>query len=139
MFKFGKRSLGNLEGVHPQLVQTLHDVMALQFMDFAVIDGVRTVAEQRKLVDKGVSKIMRSKHLLQEDGYSHAVDIVPWPLKWTDYANFGRLAGLMFCIAEKNGLILRWGGDWDRDGQVIDTRFLDLPHFEIYDFLSQEV
>ncbi len=25
----------------------------------------------------------------------------------------------------------RWGGDWDRDGQLKDHRFIDYPHFEL--------
>lgn len=26
---------------------------------------------------------------------------------------------------------IRWGGDWDGDGQTIDEKFVDLPHFEV--------
>lgn len=42
-------------------------------VDFTVHDGIRTTAEQSKLVASGASKTMDSYHL-----YGLAVDLVPW-------------------------------------------------------------
>lgn len=46
-------------------------------------------------------------------------------------------AGVMVAIADrlyKEGEIqhkLRWGGDWDGDHDFKDSKFIDLPHFEL--------
>ena len=45
-------------------------------VDFNVTYGVRTPAEQKKLKNVNWSQTMKSKHLKQDDGYSHAVDVV---------------------------------------------------------------
>jgi peptidoglycan L-alanyl-D-glutamate endopeptidase CwlK len=34
-------------------------------------------------------------------------------------------------IAAKMGIKIRWGGDWDRDEELHDQTFFDLPHFEL--------
>jgi peptidoglycan L-alanyl-D-glutamate endopeptidase CwlK len=42
------------------------------------------------------------------------------------------LAGVIQCAAAELGYDLRWGGNWDGDGEIIkDQKFNDLPHFEI--------
>lgn len=134
-YRFSRRSLNNLAGVHPKLVSLVKDCLTTGIMDFSVIDGLRTIDEQRKLVAKGVSKTMNSKHLPQKDGYSHAVDLAPYPLDWSDWLGFGRLAGIMQTLAPKHGFVLRWGCDWDSDGQTTDHKFLDAPHFEIKEII----
>jgi len=139
MYKFGKRSLDNLVGVHPYLVQAVHDVMALQVMDFSVVDGLRSIEQQKKLYDKGYSKTMNSKHLRQSDGFGHAVDLYPYPIDMnrvnagnsTELVRFGVLSGLMVSCARNNGVIIKWGADWDMDGKTLDHSFTDMPHFEL--------
>ena len=136
-YKFSQRSLDKLKQVHPLLVQTCHDCLETGIMDFTVIDGIRTREEQRRLVERGVSKTMNSKHLPQADGYSHAVDIVPWPIDWNDWLRFGRLIGLMQAVGLQNGIVLRSGIDWDMDGQNKDHRFLDAPHLEVHKIINE--
>lgn len=131
MYKFSKRSLDNLVGVHPDLVRVVHDVMDFQIMDFTVTDGLRTLDEQEALFKRGYSKTMNSKHLRQSDGFGHAVDLCPYPIDWNDRERFCYLAGLMVSCAKNNGISLRWGGDWDGDGQIKDHSFSDLPHYEL--------
>lgn len=138
-YKFGVKSLDNLVGVHPELVDCCHYALSAGIMDFSVICGVRTIEEQKELVKKGVSKTMRSKHLVQADGYGWAVDLAPYPLSWDKVNNnhwpeiirFGVLAGLMKAKARESGLALTWGCDWDGDGETLDHTFFDAPHFEI--------
>jgi hypothetical protein len=72
-FVFSKRSLTNLEGVHHDLVELAHLALSMSPIDFVVIDGVRTIEEQRILVAKGKSKTMDSRHLT-----GHAIDIAAW-------------------------------------------------------------
>jgi len=139
MYQFSKRSLSNLHGVHPHLVLCAKMALEKQIMDFSVISGVRTIKKQKRLVSIGASKTMRSKHLEQNDGYGHAVDLYPYPIdmeevrngNWVEVSRFGLLAGIMLSCAKDLGLNIKWGLDWDQDGETLDHNFHDAPHFEI--------
>ena len=131
MAKFGRESERNLAGVHPALVAVCR--AAIEAMDFTVLDGVRTPEEQAINVARGKSKTLNSKHLPQPDGYSHAVDLAPWPVNWRDTEMFVFLAGVMWACAFQQGVKLRWGGNWDMDNSTLDERFRDFGHFELVD------
>ena len=77
-FSLSNRSKGKLEGVHPDLVKVVESAIGLTEIDFGVTYGVRSVQEQQKLYDSGRSQTMKSKHLIQDSGYSHAVDVVAY-------------------------------------------------------------
>ena len=62
-FHLSKKSYRKLEGVNPQLVETVEKAIKLTKVDFGVIYGVRTLNEQKKLYEAGRSQTMRSKHL----------------------------------------------------------------------------
>ena len=79
-YKLSNKSLERLNGVHPSLVFLVQSAMETQIMDFSVNEGVRTLDRQKDLVSKGFSKTMKSKHLVQSDGYGHAVDLYPYHL-----------------------------------------------------------
>lgn len=138
-YKFSKRSLDNLVGVHPDLVMIVHDVMDMQLMDFSVVEGLRTPERQAQLVKDGFSKTLFSKHLKQPDGFGHAVDLYPSPIDMKavragnarEISRFGFLAGIMLSCAKNNGIKIVWGGDWDYDGQTLDHTFFDGPHFQL--------
>ena len=70
--------MGRLQGVNEQLVETVQEAIKLSSVDFGVIYGVRDLAEQKRLYEAGRSQTMRSKHLLQADGTSHAVDLMAY-------------------------------------------------------------
>lgn len=79
----------------------VHDLAAyLGVLDAHVASGRRTVAEQKKLVSKGYSKTMRSKHLS-----GRAADIVPRKQGWNAPKSYWLKLGY---LAEREGL--RWGG-----------------------------
>ena len=123
MAKFGKRSMANLVGVHPKIVDVLTD--AIQHYDFTVLEGVRSSERQKELYDKGASQTLNSRHLRQSDGYSHAVDIAPYPIDWEDTERFYYLAGLIEGVARSTGVKLTWGGWW--------KTLKDCPHFQLGD------
>lgn len=139
MYSFGARSLKNLEGVHPDLVRVVKKAMSLQLMDFSVNEGVRDLKRQQELVSNGRSKTMRSKHLVQSTGYGHAVDLYPYPVDMVkvtkgdarEIARFGVLAGIIRTCALIEGVQLVNGMDWDGDGETLDHKFFDAPHFEL--------
>ena len=137
-FALGKRSIGNLKGVHPDLVSVVRRAMEITAQDFAVIEGVRTKERQAKLYAQGrtepgpiVTWTMSSRHFVQPDGYGHAVDIAPFPIDWTDPAKFDAIATAMFAAGEELGVALRWGADWDRDGNPRERGETDSPHWEL--------
>lgn len=147
-FKLSQRSLNNLEGVDSRLVDVVHYAIKVTNIDFGVIQGLRTLDEQRELVAKGASQTMNSKHL---DG--KAVDLMAyigsrgsWELNLYD-----DIAHAMKLGAIEVGVPVRWGGAWnvsdirEWDGTMqdamdfyIDTRrsqgrrpFIDAVHFEL--------
>ena len=152
-FKLSGRSLGKLEGVHPDLVETVKEAIKVSLVDFGVIYGVRSLAEQQKLYDAGRSQTMKSRHLVQEDGYSHAVDLMAYDgsnPSW-DIVMYDDIADAMLMAANKTGAKICWGAAWhidniaEWDGTMeaamnayVDLRrsqnrrpFIDGPHFQL--------
>lgn len=126
---FSKRSLLNLRGVHPALIYLNATALHKTPHDFVVIDGLRTRQEQAILFNKGKSKTLNSAHLT---GYAtDSVPIFNGDIQWRDPAPFVDNARVFLeCAADMN-ISVRWGGDWDRDGDHKDERFFDSPHMEL--------
>jgi peptidoglycan L-alanyl-D-glutamate endopeptidase CwlK len=138
-YSLSKRSLGNLEGVHPSLVAVVKRAIEITKQDFVVIEGVRTQARQDELWAQGRTKPGpvvtwtkdASSHGIGPDGYGHAVDICPYPVDWNDLAKFDAIALAMFSAASEVGVRLRWGADWDMNGKPRERGESDSPHFEL--------
>jgi len=107
---------------------------AIAIYDFTVLEGHRGKDAQDQAVAKGLSQVAwpNGKH---NKNPSDAMDVAPFPIDWSDKEvarqRFCLLAGVMLACAAAEGVTLRWGGDWDRDGDTRDERFRDLPHFEV--------
>lgn len=151
-FKLSQRSKNNLKGVHPKLVRATELALTYSDVDFGVTCGLRTQTEQELLVAAGKSQTMKSKHLRQADGYSHAVDLVAYiggSVCW-ELNVYDNLADAMKKAAREVGIGITWGGAWSVEDltvfsgtaeeammQYIDLRrsaskrpFLDGPHFQ---------
>jgi hypothetical protein len=124
MFKFGKRSKERLKGVNPKLVNVLNEL--IKIMDVTIIEGLRTETRQNELLAQGKSKTKYSKHL-----EGKAVDLAPYPIDWEDRERFHYMGGMIRGIGKQQGVDIRWGGDWDSDGEIKDNSFDDLVHVEI--------
>ncbi|WP_454695586.1 M15 family metallopeptidase [Achromobacter aegrifaciens] len=125
-FELSQRSLTRLVGVHPDLVAVVKMTIQHSPVDFTVVEGVRTVAQQRENVAKGVSNTMASYHLPQADGLSYAVDLAPLvggAIPWNNWQAFANLAVVVKACAADLGVPVEWGGDW--------KSFKDGPHFQI--------
>lgn len=129
MAKFGTESNKRLRKVHPSLKQLFERVVA-EF-DMTVIEGARTPERQKLLVEQGASKTLNSKHIPRADGYAYAVDVAPYPIDWENLTPYYYMAGRILQLAMDQGIKVRWGGDWDMDGDLTEERFLDLVHFEL--------
>ena len=126
MYKFGKRSRERLKGVDAKLVNVLNEL--IKIMDVTVIEGLRSAERQEELLKKGATKVKYSKHI-----EGKAVDIAPYPIDWDDRDRFHYMGGMIKGIAKQLNVNVRWGGDWDSDGEVKDNNFDDLVHIEIKD------
>ena len=153
MFKLSNRSLEKLEGVNPVLVETVKEAIKLSSVDFGVIYGVRSLEEQKKLYESKRSQTMKSKHLIQDDKTSHAVDLMAYDgnnPSW-DLVMYDDIADAMKAAAKETGAKICWGASWHIeditkwDGTMeeamnayVDLRrsqnrrpFIDGPHFQL--------
>ena len=152
-FKLSTRSKNKLEGVHPDMVAVVERAIELTKVDFGVTYGVRSLAEQEKLVASGRSQTMKSKHLIQDSGYSHAVDVVAYDgsdVVW-EINVYDDICDAFKQAAIEKGVAVKWGAAWsegdirsyegtaeDAMNAYIDLRrrqsrrpFIDGPHFEL--------
>ena len=99
-------------------------------MPIMILTGHRGEAEQNKAFLSGQSKIQypNGKH---NKAPSQAVDFAPIPLNWSDTKKFYFFGGYVLGIANKLGIAVKWGGDWDSDTDLNDQTFFDLVHFEL--------
>lgn len=132
-FKLGKTSLARLQGVDETLVNVVKRAIEISEVDFTVMEGVRTLERQRELYAQGrtapgkiVTWTMKSRHI-----EGKAVDLVPYPLDWNDLDKFNKIKDAMFQAARELDVNLRWGADWDGDGNYREKGEYDSPHFEI--------
>lgn len=147
-FKLSKRSLARLEGVDERMVRVVQTAITLSSVDFGVIQGLRTIEEQRQLVAKGASQTMKSKHLegLAVDVMAYVGSRGSWEMSLYD-----NIADAFKLAAIEEDVAIRWGAAWqisdirEWDGTMqdamdnyIDLRrsqgrrpFIDGPHFEI--------
>ena len=126
MPRFGKTSKKRLEGVDTKLVNILNEL--IKIMDVTIIEGLRTEERQKELLKKGATKVKYSKHM-----EGKAVDLSPYPIDWKNRDGFHYMGGMIRGIAKQLDIKVRWGGDWDSDGDVKDNGFDDLVHVEILD------
>lgn len=138
MPKFSLRSLEKLYTCDTRLIH-LFETVVTDF-DCTILEGKRSEEQQRINVVKGVSKTMKSKHVYPVIGPALAVDVAPYPLMWPQrnhpqyikqLAMFYAFGGYVMGVADRMGIPIRWGGDWDGDWVLIDQTFDDLPHFEL--------
>jgi len=152
-FRLSQRSMDRLEGVHPHMTAVVERAIQLTGVDFGVTQGVRTLDEQKANVAAGRSQTMASKHLLQDDGFSHAVDVVAYvgpDVSW-ELNVYDDICDAFKEAAKELGCSIKWGAAWS-EGDIrtyegsaeeammayVDLRrsqgrrpFIDAPHFEL--------
>ena len=128
MPKFGKNSKKRLATCDEKLQRVFNEV--IKHVDCSVLEGHRDAERQDKLFEEGKTQVKYPKGR-HNSSPSNAVDITPYPVNWEDRERQTLFAGFVLGIAKGMGIVLRWGGDWDSDFQVMDNRFDDFPHFEV--------
>ena len=147
-YVLSERSLSRLEGVNDKLTKVVKSAIDYTKVDFGVTCGLRTIEEQKELVESGASQTMNSKHL---DG--NAVDLVAYvgPKICWELNVYDDVAEAMKTAAMEHDLSIRWGAAWHIDDirewngtmeelmmAYIELRrrqgkrpFIDAPHFEV--------
>lgn len=148
-FQLSARSVAKLNGVDTRLVRVVRRAIMLTSVDFGVVCGLRTEAEQIALFEKGASQIRTGGTHVQ----GRAVDLMAyigdrgsWELNLYD-----NIADAMKQAAIEMNVGIRWGAAWtvpdirlwtgtmeEAMNSYIDTRrkqgqrpFIDAPHFEL--------
>tara|TARA_R100000234_G_C4970309_1_gene165898 strand:+ start:488 stop:949 length:462 start_codon:yes stop_codon:yes gene_type:complete len=149
-YKLSNRSLERLEGVDDRLIALAKYAIGITKVDFGIphLGGLRTMEQQRELVNKGASQTMKSKHLegIAIDTVAYIGPRVSWELNLYD-----DIADAMKQSANDLGFKIRWGAAWHIDSigdyegtmedamnEYIDLRrsqgkrpFIDAPHYEL--------
>ena len=155
-FKLSRRSLDRLEGIDDRLQAVIKMAITMTKTDFGVVQGMRTIEQQKELVAKGASQTMKSKHL-----EGKAFDIMAFingRASW-ELSVYDDLADAIKEAATQLGVPICWGAAWgtpempypmdirkwestmeDAMNAYIDLRrsqgrrpFIDGPHFELID------
>jgi peptidoglycan L-alanyl-D-glutamate endopeptidase CwlK len=136
-YKWGKKSKRVLSDANIYLYAVLNHALSMGIMDMAVIESIRGKAEQNQYFKLGKSKVQwpNGKHnILKEGDKSDAIDVTPvvnGKISWKK-EHCLVLAGIILASAKIIGIEIRWGGNWDMDGEPItDQNFQDLVHYEI--------
>ena len=147
-FYLSKKSLSILDTVNPPLQEVTQLAIKKSRVDFGVICGVRTMAEQQALVDSGASKTMKSKHL-----EGNAVDVMAYVGSrgsW-EITLYDDIADAFKAAAVELDIGIRWGAAWHipdirewfepmqaATDNYVDVRrkegkrpFIDAPYFEL--------
>lgn len=118
--KLSSSSLAKLKGVHPDLIKVILKAAELSKVDFAVVEGRRTLERQKELLKAGATTLLKSRHIT-----GHAVDLVPildGKPRW-DWPLYRKLAPFVWAAARAVKVPVEWGGDW--------KKFPDAPHWQL--------
>ena len=128
MAKFGKKSRENLSTCHEDLQRLFNEV--IKYVDCSILEGHREERRQEQLYAEGKTKVHypMGRHNSKP---SRAVDVSPWPIDWADRERQTLFAGFVLGMANRMGIDVRWGGDWNMNFKVKDNKFDDFPHFEL--------
>ena len=155
LHKLGARSLDKLNTCHGDLIAVIMLASARSTVDFGIAEGARLFDLQLEYFLQGKSKLdprnpeslARAMHVVTDERpVAMAVDLYGYH---PDYETRKKMAYDMPTLAYIAGVIdscskelyqmgtithlVRWGGNWDKDGIILlDQRFDDAPHYELY-------
>ncbi len=132
MPRFGRRSNINLDTCHHDLQRLFREVV--KTYDCSVLWGHRTKEQQDEmyLSIPPVTKVQYpdSKH---NSIPSMAIDVAPWLNGNITFEprQCYHFAGYVKATADRMGIQIRGGADWDNDNDINDQTFNDIIHFEL--------
>lgn len=108
------RSQAALAHVHPDLIKVVSLAYGDTTQPFEVIQGLRSLTEEKANVAKGASETLHSRHLPNAQGLACAVDVAALAdghVSW-DPLLYQAIARAMKAAANELDVPLEWGGDW---------------------------
>ena len=130
--RFSSQSQIRLDTCVEPIRGVLQEALRRSKIDFGIACGHRGEQGQNDAYNAGNSKLQfpHSKHNIFP---SNAVDIYAWVNGKADWSAkyYYYIAGIIDAVAEEQDVDIRWGGNWDSDGDFSDNSFNDLGHFEI--------
>lgn len=120
-FRFGNRSLQQLDTVDPKLKALAIRALELSLHDFTIIQGKRTVEQSAQNIANGTSFLKdpsKSKHVTGK-----AIDFAPYingKIDWNDLEAFWAIVGAFKKAANEMNIAVRFGADWNNSGDYRD-------------------
>ena len=141
-YRFSDRSNKAIDSAHPDFRVWCDEL--IKVFDCSAIQGHRLRGQHAQYLKDGTTTIRYedSKHSLKP---SRALDIVPyrngavWGITENERIDMAFFAGYAKAIAEnlkdrgKMKHSIRWGGDWNGNNTIADTKTIDFPHWELID------
>lgn len=129
MPEFSKKSKERLSTCHPDLQLLFNEV--IKHYDCTIICGHRGEKEQNEAFEKGFSKL-KWPHGEHNKSPSMAVDVLPYPfLGWGNREQFIYMAGYIKSTADRLGIKIRLGIDFNQDMNFKNDRLFDGPHVQL--------
>ena len=129
-YKYSQRSIDNLSSAHP--IFTVLMTAVLVKYDHTITCGLRGEEEQNEAFRNGWSTLKwpLSKHNKYP---SLAIDAGPFidNKLSKDIAESAVFGIHVVAMADELGIPIRWGGDWDGDGNLREHKLRDYRHFEL--------
>ena len=130
-FRLSRNSLAKLEKVNPALVNVVKRAIEITEVDFAVVQGNRTQAEQNALYEQGRTKPGPKVTWTRNSNHigGRAVDLAPFykgKIEWDNNGKLGlypKINEAMQQAAKELGVSITWGGSWKKTP--------DRPHWEL--------
>lgn len=143
--EWGARSTEVFLTLDPRLQLIMNFVLNV-ISDLSLLEGHRKEEDQNEYYRLGTSQV-RWPDGAHNSLPSRAVDFQPYPMpniNATDpakrqlaekklWGTLGLIAGAAKTFALANGFRIRWGGDWNGNGNLTDQTFDDLFHIELVD------
>jgi peptidoglycan L-alanyl-D-glutamate endopeptidase CwlK len=109
--------------------ETIAHIAVYEF-DLFLVCGHRSKEEQDLVFNRGFSKVKwpNSKH---NSLPSEAMDTCPYPIDWNNLERFRQMYEILNMVAQENGMKIRFGADFNMNGNLKDDKFVDLPHCEL--------
>lgn len=136
-FIFGKESKLARAKLMPCMQKVADAALAEGVIDFRILDASRGRLAQEKAKALGHSTVGfgNSAHNWVP---ALAMDLFPAPYSWENRQAFITLAKVVLAMPAKHNILgpdgkqirLRWGGDWNGDGNLSDG--WDMPHYELH-------
>ena len=140
IYKFSEKSNKAIDSAHPDFRIWCDEL--IKFIDCSAIQGYRTESQHLQYLKNGTTtiKYKNSKHSKIP---SIALDLVPYQKRaiWGEteierldmvfFAGFAKSIAIRLKNEGKMQHSVKWGGDWNGNNTISDTKTIDFPHWEL--------